>query len=125
MNLNPSEIRYSQNSISSDFTHHPGDLDDMISDLRSGRLSVHSIPTIEVVLKDYCYYVLSGNRRLYCFKAASLTSVPVTLRQLSDPNVKATFDKRFTTKNNGLSIHLRQQVSNDDDDEVYGYDYDD
>lgn len=84
--LAPSEIYYSQDSISNRFgksTEHAGVLiGETLDDILSGNCSIDDIGTIEVVYR-YGDYISADNRRLWIFKKleelGECTEIPVTI----------------------------------------------
>src|SRR6218665_160632 len=103
LTLSPSEIRYSQNSISHKFSD--GNLlTSTFAKLISGQLSVTSLPPLKCVLKDGNWYATSGNRRLFLYRmlqeAGVLSSITVSK--------KNRFGRRsFTTTCNGERVRCR------------------
>jgi antirestriction protein len=66
LNLKPSDIMYSQNSIGNKFKN--GDqIGEVLDDIMEDRLSISKLPTIEVKCIDGSY-VSSDNRRLWILK---------------------------------------------------------
>jgi hypothetical protein len=66
LELQPSEIRYTQDSISEEFGHDKSKtIDDTYRELLYGAIDVKNIRFISVVFHDDLYWVTSGNRRLY------------------------------------------------------------
>lgn len=98
--MNPAEISYTQDSISSKF--QCGRLVKRTMEmLASKALDILAIPEIRVFLWDGKWHS-EDNRRLWAFKTAGLTSVPVQVVQ------KESVDPRkFTTENRGASIRMR------------------
>lgn len=98
--LDPSEIRYCQDSIGRRFRCGRY-IEDTKNELSAGRLDVSFIPTIQV-FEDNGLIFCANNRRLWCFKMAGLASVPVRWV------LKSSIGKsKFTTKNEGVDIRLR------------------
>ena len=101
--LSPSEIRYSQDSISHKF--HDGNLlTSTFARLISGQLSVTSLPTLECAQKDGNWYVSSGNRRLFLYKKLQEAGVISTITVL---NSYSTGGRNFTTKCSGVYVRCR------------------
>uniref|UniRef100_A0A0L8HA22 Uncharacterized protein n=1 Tax=Octopus bimaculoides TaxID=37653 RepID=A0A0L8HA22_OCTBM len=107
--LSPSEIRYTQDSISSCF-QNGNDIEDLILDIINGQTRSDEIRTIRVFFNDGKYYS-EDNRRLYVFKA---------VQELSEPNltikVKLTSysdfqENKFTTRNGGFRIRVRRKMN--------------
>ncbi|VDI60075.1 Hypothetical predicted protein [Mytilus galloprovincialis] len=109
MNLRPSEIFYTQDSISNYFgmstTHSDMLIGETLDDLINGSATVSSIPTIGVFRLEGKWFTLD-NRRLWVFRKAeklgTIDSIPVYTTSISemDPN-------KFTTCNEGLSVDVR------------------
>ncbi len=99
-NIDPSRIRFSQDSIARNFKPPYGSVDDLAMRLRGG-LSPSTIAPIRIVERRGKIFTLD-NRRLYAFQQAGV-SVPfhrldaVPRREL----------RKFTTNNNGTSIFVR------------------
>ena len=69
MQLKPSEIRYSQDSISIDFSNSDnGSILDLFEKLITGELAVSSLPLVQVAHYDGQWMAFEGNRRLFVFK---------------------------------------------------------
>ena len=69
MQLKPSEIRYSQDSISMYFSGTDnGSILDLFEKLISGEINVSYLPLIEVAYYDDHWMAFEGNRRLFVFK---------------------------------------------------------
>lgn len=98
--MDPADISYTQDSISSKF--QCGRLVKRTMEmLASKALDILKIPEIRVFLWDGQWHS-EDNRRLWAFKTAGLTSVPVQVVQ------KESVDPRkFTTENRGASIRMR------------------
>lgn len=98
--MDPADISYTQDSISSKF--QCGRLVKRTMEmLASKALDILAIPEIRVFLWDGQWHS-EDNRRLWAFKTAGLTSVPVQVVQ------KESVDPRkFTTENRGASIRMR------------------
>jgi len=97
---NPKEILYIQDSISNRFQCGRRVVETM-EKLRDGRLSANEIPPIRIFQWNGGWHS-EDNRRLWAFKAAGLTSVPVKVID------SCAMDKRkFTTRDNGLSVKMR------------------
>ena len=99
--VNPSTIRFSQNSISARFKNGSS-VKDLAAGLRNGSVDPRNIPAIRLVERDGTYYTLD-NRRLAAFQEADI-DVPY---RLATPQEVAREGWKFTTTNNGTSIHIR------------------
>ena len=98
-NVDPQDIRFSQDSISSRFKNG-NTVSETIDNLKTGELTANDFPNIRVVERDGKLYTLD-NRRLYCFQEAGLESIPVIFATLQEQLQEAF---KFTTRNDGLSI---------------------
>ena len=97
-----SDIRFSQNSISSKFKNGSS-VDDMIQGLRKGTVDPSDIPAIRIFEKDGALYTLD-NRRLYAFQQAGIENIPY---QWATSQEIANEAWKFTTTNGGVSIEVR------------------
>ncbi|VDI19865.1 Hypothetical predicted protein [Mytilus galloprovincialis] len=107
MELRPSEIFYSQDSIMNRFrdstSHGNTYIGETLDQLLLGHCNVNSIPTISVV-KKYGKWYTSDNRRLWVFRKAEELGFLKTI----DVNETYYFNEnKFTTKNDGTSIRVR------------------
>jgi len=98
----PKTIRFTQDSIKAEFK--TGDsVDNLIQKLKSGELTADQIPPIRIFEKNGKIYSLD-NRRLYTFQEAN-----VPLRTVwATPEEVAAEAWKFTTKNDGASIRIRE-----------------
>ncbi|XP_069133839.1 uncharacterized protein [Argopecten irradians] len=107
MHLRPSEIRYTQRTISVRFSkdsEHPNyQIGETLDDLLSGQLNIADIPLIKVFKEDGVWHT-HDNRRLWVFKKleelGECTKVPV------QREVAAAKEKR-TASNQGLKVTVR------------------
>jgi hypothetical protein len=99
--VSPSSIRFSQNSISSNFGNG-GSVSDLATGLRSGTVSASEVAPRRLVARDGTYYTLD-NRRLWAFQQAG-ANVPY---RLATPAEAAAEAWKFTTTNGGTSITVR------------------
>lgn len=110
MDLRPSEIFYTQNSISNTFgkstSHRYMYIGDTLDELINGSATVTSIPKIGVFRQEGKWFTVD-NRRLWVFREAEklgiLTFVPVYETSIMDLN-------KFTTFNGGISVRVRGNV---------------
>lgn len=95
MMLAPSDIYYSQDSISNMFgesTNHAYKLiGEVLDDILEGRCSIDDIDTINIVFHDEDYrYISADNRRLWIFKnleeLGECTEIPVNIVNVISPN---------------------------------------
>ena len=120
--MRPKDIRYSQNSISSEFSGGRT-LQHTLDKLKDGRLQVTDLPTITVCERNGKWYT-ADNRRLWLFKNLE------SLGKLYDVAVKVgSFDvkiglSKFTTKNDGTSINIRMKQEDSDFDDDFLFDDD-
>jgi len=99
--IDPSRIRFSQNSINSNFQRGVGPVNDLIAGLRRGSINPSGIPPIRIVAKDGKIFTLD-NRRLFAFQEAGV-DIPFTrLNQIPSNELR-----KFTSTNDGLSIAVR------------------
>jgi len=103
--LDPADIRFTQDSISSTF-RDGSSIDDLIEGLKNGTISADEIPTIRVFEMDGKIYSLD-NRRLYAFKKAGVRRINVEWVNPSTPEIAKELTWKFTTINNGISIRVR------------------
>lgn len=101
MSAPPSEIRYSQDSISSRFRDGHR-LSYTFAELLYGRISVFSLGSMECLQKDGHWWAVSGNRRLYVFKKLQEAG------KISTISFCPAFASRsMTTNSSGLSVRIR------------------
>lgn len=109
LELSPSEIRYSQNSMRSRF-RNGNPIEETLRKLLSGKITVVDIPRIRVAEKDGKYYSMD-NRRLYVFKRFEEkkgTKIKVKCIETGmDPG-------KFTTTNDGTSIRIKESRNSSD-----------
>lgn len=99
MEMDPADIRYSQSSCGSRF-QCGRELFSIMTSLPKSELSAFShIPSITVFEREGQWYT-QNNRRLWCFKEARLTRVPVLVGKFNDW-------QQFTTVNEGTAINVR------------------
>ncbi len=102
--IDPSGIRFSQNSIKSEF-QDGGSIDDLVKGLKDGSIDPSSIPSIRIVEKDGNIYTLD-NRRLKAFQDAG---VNVNYEKVDYNSLSKKDLRKFTTENEGVSIEVRGQ----------------
>ncbi|KAL3891601.1 hypothetical protein ACJMK2_003856 [Sinanodonta woodiana] len=106
MELKPSEIRYSQSTVSTVFDrqclHRKKPIEDTFEEICEGRTTISSIPLITVCRHKDQWYT-KDNRRLWVFKhleaLGKITTIMVNKIERSDVP-----DKKFTTSNEGISV---------------------
>ena len=98
--IDPKNIRYSQNSISSVFKESGESVQELADSLKDGSVKPSSIPPIRIVLSEGRIYTLD-NRRLWAFRKAG---VNIHYKKLDYIPERQTF--KFTTKNNGEEIDV-------------------
>ena len=108
ISLSPADIRFMHDSIRCIFSNGRS-VNDTIEQIADGHMSVDIFPKIRVIKKDGYYYSFD-NRRLYVYrvlhyrgmlKNVIVNHVPLSLFQ----------PRKFTTKNNGISIFMRKDVT--------------
>lgn len=107
MELRPSEIRYSQDSIARNFGRSTGHslrpIGQTLDDILSGQCNVNSIPRISVIYRHDHWFTVD-NRRLWVFQKAEergkCDKIFVYKTSFID-------DEKFTTTNEGRSVHVR------------------
>ena len=107
MELRPSEIFYSQDSIKSRFgnnTRHGNTcIGETLDQLLNGHSNVESIPNISVVQRNGKWFT-SDNRRLWVFRKAEEIGFLKTIYVNKIYYIK---DDKFTAENGGPSIRVR------------------
>lgn len=98
--MNPAQIHFIQDSIARKFQCGRS-VRDTMEKLKRGVLRASSIPTISVFQWKGKWHT-EDNRRLWCFKEAGLSSVPVKHICVSQVDTR-----KFSTTNNGLSVFMR------------------
>jgi hypothetical protein len=101
--IDPATVRFSQSSISPNFSAG-GSVDDLAAGLRGGTVKAGEVPAIRLVEKEGSRFTLD-NRRLEAFRRAE-TPVPY---RMATPEEAAAEAWKFTTKNGGTSIRVRGQ----------------
>ncbi|CAH1271785.1 Hypp4709 [Branchiostoma lanceolatum] len=117
--LPPSRIRFSHDSIHDSFSH-PGVREipilETLGDILNGYIDVDMLPMIRVVLSGGKFFVLSGNRRLYIYRTLEevgfLSSVEVMRCPMND-RVWQELDKKLTTKCMGETVDIRTRDIDD------------
>lgn len=92
-------IGFPQPTISQNFSKG-GDLNDMISALRSGKLKITDVPIIRVVEYKGKLFTLD-NRRLAAFQNAGIKEIPVQRVSLNDPIIFDEFFDKYNPVNGG------------------------
>ena len=107
MELRPSEIFYSQDSIGNKFgeytPHRKTYIGETLDQLLNGHCNVESIPNISVVERNGKWFT-SDNRRLWVFRRAEEIGFLKSIYVNETYYIK---DDKFTTKNGGTSIRIR------------------
>ncbi|CAG2225641.1 unnamed protein product [Mytilus edulis] len=112
LQLKPSEVFYSQDSISNKFGLQPPCSKQLIGitldELLSGSITTSHIPFITVVMKNGKFYT-ADNRRLWVFrKAEEAGSVhEIAVNQGTNETFRTKSGTKFTTSNDGISIRIR------------------
>ena len=111
MQLRPSNIRFTQDSIGCRFTDGKR-LTDTFRELLYGLITPDDIENIEVVQYDGVWWALTGNRRLYLYQRLQdlgvVEYISVRVRFLSEPWVQKQWNNRLTTDCEGLDAVCRQ-----------------
>lgn len=98
--MSPAQIHFIQDSIANRFTCGRS-VRDTMEKLKRGVLRALDIPTIRVFQWKGKWHT-EDNRRLWCFKEAGLSSVPVKRICVFQVDTR-----KFSTTNNGLSVFMR------------------
>lgn len=115
--MRPSDIHYTQDSISDKFKKRPNDISPVplevtFKELLHELLKECDIETIEVVYDEGAWWVIRGNRRLFLYqwleRVNILTEVDVIVRDLNDPKVEAEYREKKDTTSGGRSIRCRR-----------------
>ena len=101
--IDPAAVRFSQNSISRNFSSG-GAIEDLAAGLRNGSVNPANIPPVRLVEREGNLFTLD-NRRLWSFQQAE---TPVPFR-MATPQEIADEAWKFTTQNGGTSIRVRGQ----------------
>ena len=101
--VDPSDIRFSQNNISENF-RDGSSVDDLVTGLLNSTVDPNSIPPIRVFEVDGQLVTLD-NRRLYAYQQADIPIrvEPATPAQIRNESFK------FTTENGGTDIDVRRR----------------
>lgn len=91
MRLRPSDILFSQDSISDKFTNETFSLPETFQELLKGRKTPDDIRPMKVVRWKENWWALTGNRRLYLYRVLERLSIfptmPVIEERASDPRI--------------------------------------
>ena len=98
--MSPAQIHFIQDSIANRFQCGRS-VRDTMEKLKSGILRASAIPTIRIFQWNGKWHT-EDNRRLWCFKKAGLSSVPVKRIDVSQVDTR-----KFSTRNNGESVVMR------------------
>eukprot|EP00438_Fugacium_kawagutii_P034820 Skav235153 [mRNA] locus=scaffold1923:90288:91154:- [translate_table: standard] len=98
--MSPEEIYFTHNSIANRFRCGRS-IHQTVQRLKQGEISADDFPAITVFERDGKWHCLD-NRRLWCFKEAGLSSVPV--RRI---DASRAAKRKFTTTNGGESVVVR------------------
>ncbi|MBX9432000.1 hypothetical protein ACI2UZ_08050 [Ralstonia nicotianae] len=91
---NPAQLRFTQ-SDASPFFSKGGTIDNLVADLRSGKVTPDQVgDPLQVVMHDGVPFSID-NRRLVAFNTAGIDNVPIQVVSLEDPAVAARFFDRF------------------------------
>ena len=101
--IDPKTIRFSQDSIASEFKGGAGAVEDLAAKFKAGQVDPLTIPPIRIVVKDRKVFTLD-NRRLSAFEEAG---IEIPFERLDSIPLKE-LDK-FTTINDGVEIIIRRK----------------
>jgi hypothetical protein len=101
--INPSLIRFSQDSAKATFKHPFGSVDDFATGLANKLINPSSVSPIRIVEKDGMIFTLDINRQ-YAFQKAG---VEISYQKLDAVPEDQLF--KFSTVNNGTSIVIRRK----------------
>jgi hypothetical protein len=96
--IDPSTIRFSQNTISENFGDRPTGSLELAGRLKAGEVDPSSIPEIRIVVKGQGVFTLD-NRRLSAFQEAE---IEIPYRRLESIPLRE--ERKFTTTNDGVAI---------------------
>ena len=106
MNINPTDIRFSHDSINSSFSCGRN-IGETYRQIRDGDIRVGDLPIMEVAPLNGSWFAWSGNRRLWVIQRlqseghiAEVLVLP-TQKSISSRNYK------LSTKNGGMSVRVR------------------
>ncbi|XP_045203706.1 uncharacterized protein LOC123556791 [Mercenaria mercenaria] len=103
LQLKPSEIYYSQNSISCSFTHNNKLIGETLDDLCERRISISHIPPISVTLING-RWVSADNRRLWVFRQLEILGKCTRIPVIQKENIRKS---KQTSTCGGTDIRLR------------------
>lgn len=101
--VDPKLVRFSQSSISSRFGRGGGTIEELVNGLRSGRIRPEDVPPLRLVERDGELFTLD-NRRLEAFRRAGIEA-PF---RIATPEEIVAESWKFTTRNGGLSVRVRE-----------------
>lgn len=108
----PSEIRFTHDSIQSNFRDGCS-IPDTFRQILMKNIAVESLPLMEVMKYEGEWFVVRGNRRLFLFqeleKRGYLKQVRVQTRNFN-PDL---FNKQYTSPNRGTSVRIRSGYGQD------------
>lgn len=112
LQLKPSEIFYSQDTISNRFGRQPPCKEKLLGttldELLSKSIVKSDIPNITVIMRDGKFYT-ADNRRLWVFKKAEEAGNvhEIDVKRGNSINFRTKNGTKFTTTNGGISIRIR------------------
>lgn len=108
----PSEIRFTHDSIQSNFRDGRS-IPDTFRQILMKNIAVESLPLMEVMKYEGEWFVVRGNRRLFLFqeleKRGYLKQMRVQTRNFN-PDL---FNKQYTSPNRGTSVRIRSGYGQD------------
>lgn len=107
--LKPSEIRYTQDSISSRFSKSKKTLQETLQSLLRKGIPKRDVPMIRVVQRNGKWWSFD-NRRLWVFKELEKEGGCKIIKVEVVPIDENEWRKKFTTQNDGTSVRIRGRL---------------
>jgi hypothetical protein len=102
--IDPYEVRFSQNSISNNYSDRPDTVLGTVQGLLTGEIDPTGIPPIRILQHEGNWYTLD-NRPLAAFQMAD-TEIPYVVVSKDDPAIAAKWRKHFSTDTDGIGIRV-------------------
>jgi hypothetical protein len=102
--IDPHKIRFSQDSISNNYSDRPDTVLGTVEGLLSRDINPMVIPPIRILQHEGKWFTLD-NRRLAAFQMAD-TEIPFVIVSKSDPAIAATWKKHSSTETDGFGIRI-------------------